>query len=178
MLRSCPSGAAAYTAREPTPDFCWYTLSPFFSRWAVVVAFWVQVYELLAREGAVPSGVFSEWWLLESRFGALGAFLEDRFPGTAALEQHERTVRYRLPAGSTLAKIFRNLEASQRELALEEYGICQTSLEQIFNDFAARQQEETGAVRGLFASGHAAVTAQLGGSALEVDSASRVAGEA
>ena len=32
---------------------------------------------------------------------------------------------------------------------MEEYGVCQTSLEQIFNSFAAMQEEETGAVRGV-----------------------------
>ena len=34
-------------------------------------------------------------------------------------------------------------------VAVEEYSLSQASLEQIFNQFAALQQEETGAVRGL-----------------------------
>eukprot|EP01043_Picozoa_sp_COSAG02_P080958 COSAG02_NODE_19511_length_878_cov_1.585366_1_plen_48_part_10 len=34
-------------------------------------------------------------------------------------------------------------------VSLDEYGLSQASLEQIFNQFAAQQEEETGGVRGM-----------------------------
>merc|ERR1712139_386020 len=67
-----------------------------------------------------------------------------------ALERHGRMLRFRLPARCPLADVFEQLENARTSLYIEEYGINQTSLEQIFNNFAARQQEETNAVQGLF----------------------------
>eukprot|EP00928_Gymnodinium_smaydae_P017948 TRINITY_DN16841_c2_g1_i1.p1 TRINITY_DN16841_c2_g1~~TRINITY_DN16841_c2_g1_i1.p1 ORF type:complete len:2152 (-),score=460.50 TRINITY_DN16841_c2_g1_i1:58-5934(-) len=111
------------------------------------------IFEVFAREGSVGAPRFAEWWLLEDRLVAFDRFLREHFPGTEALERHEGTVRYHLPAGCALAEVFRGLEAARNELSVEEYGVCQTSLEQIFNTFAAQQREETGSVRGLFVRG-------------------------
>jgi len=111
------------------------------------------IYDALARGGSVPARIFAEWWLLEDRAGELANFLQRRFPGTDALERHDRTLRFRLPAACSLAEVFRCLETSRANLSLEDYGISQTSLEQIFNEFASRQQEETGPVQGLFVAG-------------------------
>lgn len=111
------------------------------------------IYEALEREGAVLSSHFAEWWLLEDRAERLAAFLSKYFEGTITLERHERTIRYRLPEASSLAEVFEKMEGSKAELCLEEYGVSQTSLEQIFNDFAAKQHEETSAVRGLYVQG-------------------------
>ena len=88
------------------------------------------------------------------------------------LERHDLAIRYRLSRETPLAEVFRTLEEAKVSLGLEEYGVCQvrsahkptaarrllscmltlvlaaqTSLEQIFNAFAAQQDEETGAVR-------------------------------
>ena len=42
---------------------------------------------------------------------------------------------------------------NSRELSVsefrQEYGVSETSLEQIFNNFASQQEEETGPVRGM-----------------------------
>ena len=48
-----------------------------------------------------------------------------------------------------LSKLFGSIENSKKELKIQEYSISQTSLEQIFNQFAATQNEETGKVRGI-----------------------------
>lgn len=97
-------------------------------------------------------------------------------PGTPVatlLERHERTLRYSLPSVVTsttaaptivstapsspspesvaplsLAELFRCLEANRSQLLIEEYGISQTTLEQIFNGFAAQQEEHTDDVQG------------------------------
>jgi hypothetical protein len=49
--------------------------------------------------------------------------------------------------------MFGVIEASKDELHIQEYSISQTSLEQIFNQFASQQEEETGTATGLVAPG-------------------------
>eukprot|EP00931_Biecheleriopsis_adriatica_P003540 TRINITY_DN105341_c0_g1_i1.p1 TRINITY_DN105341_c0_g1~~TRINITY_DN105341_c0_g1_i1.p1 ORF type:complete len:884 (+),score=199.22 TRINITY_DN105341_c0_g1_i1:354-2654(+) len=115
------------------------------------------VHDSLLRDGAVSSVHFAEWWLFEDLAEDLSAFLEHHFTGTTLLERHERTFRFRLPLACSLAEVFGVLEASHQSLQLEEYGVSQTSLEQIFNDFAAMQQEETGPVQGLFVEGRSVI---------------------
>ena len=103
----------------------------------------------LERVGHVPARVFAEWWLLEDVASALNNFLRASFHGTEVVERHERTFRFRLPSTSSLGVVFERLERSRLDLGVEEYGISQTSLEQIFNEFASKQEEETTLVRGL-----------------------------
>jgi len=53
-------------------------------------------------------------------------------------------IRIEVPAmtfdGQTrkLAALFGAVESNKKQLNLEEYSVCQTSLEQIFNSFAAQ----------------------------------------
>jgi hypothetical protein len=49
-----------------------------------------------------------------------------------------------MPDGSPrlLSAIFGALESNKVRLSIQEYSISQTSLEQIFNGFAAQQEEE------------------------------------
>lgn len=105
------------------------------------------VYEALERDGTIAALPFAAWWLLQEHSEALVGFLRANFPGTIILERHDRTLRFRLPAKSALSDIFRLLQDAKSDLSLEEYGISQTSLEQIFNDFAAQQREETAPLR-------------------------------
>ena len=101
--------------------------------------------------------------------GCLQAFINEHFSEPVLLERHDLAIRYRLSRETPLAEVFRTLEEAKVSLGLEEYGVCQvrsahkptaarrlpahrvlaaqTSLEQIFNAFAAQQDEETGAVR-------------------------------
>ena len=46
------------------------------------------------------------------------------------------------------AAMFAAVEAKKTELKIQEYSIAQTSLEQIFNQFAAQQEEEKGPAGG------------------------------
>jgi ATP-binding cassette subfamily A (ABC1) protein 3 len=110
---------------------------------------WVVMKEL-QRHGSVAASVFVDWWELEERGHALGAFLTQAFGAVVLVEQHESQFRYRLPAVSQpLAKVFELIEARKVELHVQEYSVSQTTLEQIFNQFASTQTEETGGVRGM-----------------------------
>ena len=51
-----------------------------------------------------------------------------------------------------LADVFEQIESAKGELNIQEYSVTQTSLEQIFNQFAAQQEEETGGAVGMIAS--------------------------
>merc|ERR1719401_1070784 len=109
-----------------------------------------EIYQAFQRHGLIPAKVFAEWWLQESMTAQFKEFLDKTFPGAVILERHDRTLRFRLPVTSPIAQVFRQLESSREELSVEEYGISQTSLEQLFNEFANQQQEETAPVRGMF----------------------------
>jgi len=76
-------------------------------------------------------------------------FIEREFPQHKLIERHDRSFRYKLFGDITLASVFGSLEASKVKLGVAEYGVAQTTLEQIFNQFAAQQEEETGDVRGM-----------------------------
>lgn len=122
---------------------------------------WI-VWDALERLGYVPIDLFCEWWLLEARLGDLNRFVAAHFPGSQLVERHGVRADYALTsvAGSPraeqqqqhqlgIADVFRTVEEAKSELHVEEYSVTQASLEDIFNQFASHQTEETGAVRGL-----------------------------
>ena len=45
--------------------------------------------------------------------------------------------------------MFSLIEGNKERLSIQDYSIAQTSLEQIFNQFAAQQEEEKGLAAGL-----------------------------
>ncbi len=61
------------------------------------------------------------------------------------------TGRFKLPpvANMPLSRLFAVFEDQKAALGVTEYSLSQTSLEQIFNSFAAHQKEEVGNVRGF-----------------------------
>jgi ATP-binding cassette subfamily A (ABC1) protein 3 len=77
----------------------------------------------------------------------------EAFPGATVNERQGLTVKLRLPAGATrgkpLADLFECLDGLKARFGMESATLSQTSLEQVFNSFAAQQEEEVGAVRGL-----------------------------
>ena len=121
----------------------------------------------LAVHGAVPPVMFASWWLNEDRVRAVEAFMCKHFAGAALVERHEAQLRFRLPGGGgggdvPLSKAFDLMEGAKRKLHVREYALSQTSLEQIFNQFASQQEEETGGARGIVAGASpAAAAAQM-----------------
>ena len=106
----------------------------------------------LLRDGSIASTMLADWWLNENTTMLLRVFLETEFEHVTLLEQQGNLFRYRLHA--TLEKllpgrVFDVLEKNKETLHLENYSVTQTSLDQVFNQFASKQQQETGPVRGL-----------------------------
>uniref|UniRef100_H3GK29 ABC transporter domain-containing protein n=1 Tax=Phytophthora ramorum TaxID=164328 RepID=H3GK29_PHYRM len=109
----------------------------------------------LDRDGAMRLGMLCAWWAAEERFLALDAFLNESFAvdgttGVKLLERQNDLCRYKLTGQvPRLASVFRRVEGSKQQLGIREYAVSQTTLEQIFNNFASQQSEEKGVARGI-----------------------------
>lgn len=123
------------------------------------------MYSTLQQNGSIRADQFAHWWLLETASDTLMAQLKTALTASddnavQLLERHDRSFRFRIQmdedpdgrATTSVASFFAVMEEQVKgsgAVAVEEYSLSQTSLEQIFNQFAALQQEETGVVRGL-----------------------------
>ncbi|KAE8879299.1 ABC transporter A family member 1 [Phytophthora fragariae] len=110
---------------------------------------------VLERDDAMRLGMLCAWWAAEERFLALDAFLRQSFAtdantGVKMLERQNDMCRYKLTGQvPRLASVFRRVEGSKQQLGIREYAVSQTTLEQIFNNFAGQQSEEKGVARGI-----------------------------
>lgn len=108
------------------------------------------VYSVLQRDGKISAANFAAWWIGEDRCDELMAYMKRAFEGVELLERHETLFRWRVASDQmSLSQIFANIEQTKARLSIREYSVSQTSLEQVFNQFAAQQEEETGKVRGI-----------------------------
>ncbi|XP_036410765.1 retinal-specific phospholipid-transporting ATPase ABCA4-like [Megalops cyprinoides] len=69
------------------------------------------------------------------------AFMESSFPGCVQREKHYNTLQYEI-ASSSLARIFQLLVANKERLNIEDYSVTQTTLDQVFVNFAKQQSGE------------------------------------
>ncbi|KAJ6363443.1 hypothetical protein OIU78_003587 [Salix suchowensis] len=95
--------------------------------------------EQLVRDGGIPLPIFSEWWLAIEKFSAIDSFILSSFPGTAFQGFNGLSVKYQLPYSEnlSLADVFGLIEQNRKQLGIAEYSISQSTLETIFNHFAA-----------------------------------------
>lgn len=120
----------------------------------------------------------ASWCILETYFDSLCEFLTATFGGFVLRERQGSKVRVEISAfdvlNSTgrrkLSTIFGSIEARKQELNIQEYSVSQTSLEQIFNFFAAQQAEERGGGLGIKTAAPP-VTPQGGGGSARVAAA-------
>ncbi|KAF1333137.1 Atp-binding protein, partial [Globisporangium splendens] len=111
---------------------------------------WV-VDNFLQSNGSIPVDVFSAWWVAETQSEALQSFFQHEFPGSALVEQQGDHFRFQVPKHTLRpSAIFALLEDAKSRLHVSEYGVSDTSLEHIFNNMAAQQEEERGVVRGMY----------------------------
>ncbi|PRQ44758.1 putative ABC transporter, P-loop containing nucleoside triphosphate hydrolase [Rosa chinensis] len=98
-----------------------------------------QLFEQLDRDGGIPLPIFSEWWLFNDKFSAIDSFVLTSFPGAMFQGMNGLSVKYQLPCGPhlSLADVFGHLERKRNRLGIAEYSISQSTLETIFNHFAA-----------------------------------------
>jgi len=73
----------------------------------------------------------------ELRMQGIANFLEERFPNPVLRERQDTKVRYELSSdGVKLSQVFSSIEENKQVLHLADYGVSQTSLEQVFNHHA------------------------------------------
>ncbi|KAM7366215.1 hypothetical protein PAMP_015674 [Pampus punctatissimus] len=70
-------------------------------------------------------------------------FVQLTFPGSTLKEKHHNTLQYQLPyTQGALANIFSQFTSHQQRLCVEDYSVSQTTLDQVFVNFARYQHEE------------------------------------
>ncbi|XP_031431127.1 retinal-specific phospholipid-transporting ATPase ABCA4 [Clupea harengus] len=69
------------------------------------------------------------------------AFIESSFPGCVQREKHYNTLQYQITS-SSLARIFQLVLSNKERLHIEDYSVSQTTLDQVFVNFAKQQAGE------------------------------------
>ncbi|CAL8346561.1 unnamed protein product [Merluccius merluccius] len=73
--------------------------------------------------------------------GPAESFMESSFAGCVQREKHYNTLQYEI-ASSSLARIFQLVAANKERLSIEDYSVSQTTLDQVFVNFAKQQSGE------------------------------------
>lgn len=99
------------------------------------------IYTAIEADGHVSLKNFLDWWVAENYACRLADFMEESFRGAVLLERSTaHSFRYRIPtADVNLASVFGKFEQNKSTINLEDYSVGQTTLEQIFNEFASSQ---------------------------------------
>jgi ATP-binding cassette subfamily A (ABC1) protein 3 len=116
--------------------------------------------EMLDTDGSVTVRSFLEWWVAEDCADTLQRFMIAEFQGRAALLERSTSQNFRFrirlqddestdekglsataasQTHSALSEVFAKFETNKTALCVQEYSVGQTTLEQIFNQFAAHQ---------------------------------------
>ncbi|PIK48471.1 putative ATP-binding cassette sub-family A member 1-like [Apostichopus japonicus] len=73
---------------------------------------------------------------------AISAFMDATFPNNVLKEHHLTMLRYQLRmTGLSVADIYEAIENKRDVLGIEDYSVTQTTLDQVFVNFAKRQKE-------------------------------------
>ena len=73
----------------------------------------------------------------------LKQFIESSFPGSVLKDEHQGMVHYHIRDTSiTWARLFGAIERVKLNFNIEDYSVSQTTLEQVFLNFARGQREE------------------------------------
>ncbi|KAJ8382923.1 hypothetical protein SKAU_G00037010 [Synaphobranchus kaupii] len=89
-------------------------------------------YTVIVRVGGSPPAVVP-----------VETFMMETFPGCVLKEKHHNTLQYQVPASEgALAAIFSQFTTHQERLAIEDYSVSQTTLDQVFVNFARHQHDE------------------------------------
>lgn len=107
------------------------------------------LHDIFVADSYIPLRNFAEWWLAEDFAAAVNSFMQSTFPGVLLLERAtSHAFRFRIPtADMPLPAVFDRFESAKTSVFIENYSVGQTTLEQIFNQFAASQENPEVAAR-------------------------------
>ena len=75
--------------------------------------------------------------------GPLKQFIEGTFPGSVLKDEHQGMVHYHIRDTSvSWAQLFGTIERVKMNYNIEDYSVSQTTLEQVFLNFARGQRAE------------------------------------
>jgi hypothetical protein len=100
------------------------------------------VYKSATSPVGVPLDELASFATEELRMRKLTQFFESSYESAELRERQETKVRYEIGSsdGLRISQIFANIESHKEDLMLADYGVSQTSLEQVFNFFAAEAE--------------------------------------
>ena len=97
----------------------------------------------LASEGVLTVEELTGFCVEELRVKALVDFMEGSYQSAILRERQDSKVRFEISSdGLSISSVFGNIEKHKEELMMEDYGVSQTSLEQVFNGFASVAEKE------------------------------------
>eukprot|EP00919_Chromeraceae_sp_WS-2016_P038260 GHVR01091348.1.p1 GENE.GHVR01091348.1~~GHVR01091348.1.p1 ORF type:complete len:1651 (+),score=360.83 GHVR01091348.1:1813-6765(+) len=85
----------------------------------------------------VSGRLAAEWWLGEIVAEQLRCTLDVIIPGIIVIERQGQLWKFTIPVTSSLADLFDMMESRKEDLFISDYCISQTTMEQVFNRFAA-----------------------------------------
>lgn len=102
---------------------------------------------VIFKEAGSPTGIdlcgLAEFATTELRMRLLQDFITENYPENALRERQDTKTRYEVGSKDVqIGNIFAAIEENKDRLMVSEYGVSQTSLEQVFNIFAAQAEEE------------------------------------
>ena len=103
-----------------------------------------MLYEQLQVDGFITVKMFLDWWIAEDYADNIREFMARNFNNLPVLLERfsANSFRYRIPISVSelpLADIFEKFESVKDSLCIKDYAVGQTTLEQIFNQFASSQ---------------------------------------
>lgn len=98
------------------------------------------------KEASSPVGVDLDGLVVfatsELRMRKLNSFIAETYPQSVVRERQDTKARYEVSSqGVRIGNIFSNIEEYKADLQVNEYGVSQTSLEQVFNMHAAEAEK-------------------------------------
>jgi hypothetical protein len=94
-----------------------------------------------ASSGLLALDELAAFATAELRMANLAAFIQDKYPDSIVRERQDNKARYEVSSQNVrISSIFAAIESNKEELMLSDYGVSQTSLEQVFNMHAAEAE--------------------------------------
>ena len=92
------------------------------------------------QRGRIMINLLVEWILIEKNGSLLKSFLIENFGEVKVLEHFQAFYRFKIAQKISIGGFFGLLEMKKQELNILQYSFCQSTIEQIFNAFAAEEE--------------------------------------
>lgn len=92
------------------------------------------IYKSLSSPQGCTSEEIASFAVSETRMANVEKFFGENFEAHVLRERQDNKARYEVSSqGTRISEIFTKIESNKEELVLSDYGVSQTSLEQVFN---------------------------------------------